>query len=110
MDFASLTVVDYLVILAFLPAAGFPLVYLTAPWWKTPAGRSTMGLALVIASTLGLSVWRSLTGELAPVWLRLPIYALIVLALWAQFIVLLLAPKLNRRRKLRALLPVPPEV
>ena len=105
-----MNVADIFVIGSFIPAAGFPLVYAFYPWWKTPVGRSTMGLALVIAFVLGLSSFHTLFGTLAPEWLRALVYAAIMLALWSQFIVLLLAPKLNERRKYRLRLPVPPEV
>jgi hypothetical protein len=101
-----------LVVLAFIAAAGFPITYVFYPWFRTPAGRSVMGLALVIAFTLGLSVWRLFFGS-APDVIRIPVYALVVLALWAQWIVLLLAPLLNRRRLARLARirpPIPPEV
>jgi hypothetical protein len=99
------SVVGVLVLLAFIAAAGFPIVYAFYPWWRTAAGRSVMGLALVIAFTLGLSLWRVWFGP-PPDFVRIPVYALVVVALWAQLIVLLLAPRLNRRRLAR--LPVPP--
>lgn len=99
------SLVGLLILFAFIPAAGFPITYAFSPWWKTGPGRSVMGLALVIAFTLGLSLWRILFGPV-PDFVRIPVYVLVVAALWAQLIVLLLAPRLNRRRLAR--LPVPP--
>lgn len=102
-------VVTALILLAFIAAAAFPIIYAFYPWWRTGPGRSVMGLALVIAFTLGLSCWRLFIGP-PPDALRVVVYALIVLALWAQLIVLLLAPRMNRRRLARIRPPLPPEV
>lgn len=96
-----MNLVAVLVVLGFVAAAAFPVVYALYPWWRTPAGRSVMCLSVVIAITLGLSVWRLFFGQ-PPEALRISIYVLVVVALWAQLIVLLLAPGLNRRRMARS--------
>lgn len=94
-----MTATTVLVLLAFVPAVAFPLIYgLMFPWWRNPVGWSMLNLSAVIALSLSLSVWRVFVGSPAPGPLRLVIYGLIVLALWAQLIVLLLSPWWNRQR------------
>lgn len=86
-----------LVVLAFVPAAAFPLIYgLRFPWYRNPVGWSVLNLSIVIALALSLSLWRVLFGA-PPVAFRLAIFGLIVVALWGQLLVLLFSRRLNRR-------------
>lgn len=103
--FQSYGLVVVLLLLAYIPAVAFPVVYAFAPWWRSAAGRSVMSLSVVIALALSLSVWRVFWGA-QPEWVRVGVFALIIPALWGQFVVLLLAPRMNRRR-LAALPPEP---
>lgn len=90
-----------LVLAAFIPAAAFVLIYgLGFPWWGNPAGWSVLNLATAIALALSLSVWRYYIGQ-PPDLLRIVVFGWIVAALWGQLGVLLLAPRLNRRRLAR---------
>lgn len=87
-----------LVLLAFIPAVLFPLIYgLAYPWYRNIVGWSVLNLSTVIPVALSLSMWRVFVG--VPAYgFRVAVYGWIVVALWGQLGVLLLAPRMNRRR------------
>lgn len=88
-----------LVLAGFVPAALFALVYgFFFPWWKNPVGWSLFNFSLVVALAMSLSAWRYFFGP-PPVAFRLSVYAWIVVALWWQLGVLVLSPRMNRRRR-----------
>lgn len=92
--------------LAVIPAVGFVLVYARLPWRSTLPGRSAMLLGIVIAVTLSLGLSR-LLGFPAPEWVRLPVTVGIVVALWVQFIALLVTRNRSRKRGRRELEDTP---
>jgi hypothetical protein len=51
------TVGDILATIAFVNLGVFVVFYAAfSPWWRTPSGRSVMGLVAVLAATFGLVV------------------------------------------------------
>lgn len=90
--------VGLLILLGFIPALCFPVIYAFSPWFSLPdgrpniVGRSLMNLSCVIALALGLAVIR--TFDLVELerlaFVRFGIYALITAALWGQLVVLLM--------------------
>lgn len=87
-----------LVVLAYIPAVLFPLIYgLAYPWYRNPVGWSVLNLSVVIPVALSLSMWRAFFGAPADGF-RIAVFGWIVVALWGQLLVLLAAPRMNRRR------------
>lgn len=87
-----------LVFLAFVPAALFPILYLTRSGWpQTLPGWSSLSFGVVVALTLGLSAARAIWGDYPYRGVvRVVAFVLIIIVLWAQLIVLLIV---QRRRR-----------
>lgn len=96
-----MSLVDYIivgeVIVGFVLALAFVIVYSFSRWYSTIPGRALMNLGVAIVLALGLSVarifWHGHTGWLD--WLRVAIFGYIVVALAVQLAVLLVY---SRRR------------
>lgn len=97
-----MSVVDYIivgeVIVGFVLALAFVIVYAFSRWYSTIPGRALMNLGVAIVLALGLSVarifWHGHAAWLD--WLRVGIFGYIVVALAVQLGVLL---KFSRRHK-----------
>ena len=94
-----MTVDSVLVLLCFLVALAFPVIYWRGRWWDYIAGRSLMNLSVVIVLALGLAVARQFLGDDYPhrEAVRSGVFALILGALTSQLVVLLHIRRTDRR-------------
>lgn len=74
---------NWLVVLAFIPALAFVLLYLPRPWWGNPAGRAAMTLSASLTGVLLLILVRRFGVDL-PEWVWTAGYAVVGAALWVQ--------------------------
>ena len=85
------------VLSAALPAVLCVLIYLRAPWWKTPEGRHLMTATMAIAAILCLSSLRVWAGD---AWwypaARLVVFAGMPVVMWSR-LALVVRAQLPRR-------------
>lgn len=88
-----------LVLLAFVGAATFPILYLTRSGKPTTwAGWSSLWFSIVVATTLGLSLLRAIFGDYpGREWVRYVVFAAIIGVLWWQDVILFLLQRRRRR-------------
>jgi xanthosine utilization system XapX-like protein len=91
---------NVLVWISGIEALAFVVLYwITSPWWRTPAGRSIMGLLGVLAGILLLSMLRQVVGgdTLWFAWLRVAVFACLPIEI-ARRTLLLIRLQLRSRR------------
>ncbi len=89
----------WLVLAALVPFPVFVAVYAFAPWWRNPAGRSVMLLAVTCTAALMLPVYREVAGVRLPEWVRLALFLLIAAAGWTQLVTLLVVQRRGARQR-----------
>ena len=82
-------VIDFLYLAAFIPTLLFFVLYVRSRWRSTLPGRASMALTVALLLVLALGLWRQLTGDLAPEWMRILAFATVAGALWFQVILLM---------------------
>lgn len=96
------SVAVWLVVAMMIPATGFPLLYLTFyRWWAQPIGRALMTKAIGLGLLVDISVLYQVFGDDYPGrdFVRIIVYALILVGLWYQFIVFIRIRKDTRGKK-----------
>lgn len=93
--------VALMILCAATPAAvGFPLVYgTTSSWWRSALGRALMVKGTAIALLTSAACYVLITGNTAPASVRIPIFSLITLGVWWQFIAVTRATLRARRAR-----------
>lgn len=95
------TIAFVLVLLAAIPATGFPLVYgVTSPWHRSRVGRALMTKACGLMLLIDISLVYMIFGDDYP-WrdvVRLTVYVFVTVGLWYQFYALLRAKFLDQPR------------
>lgn len=87
-----------------VPVILFPILYaVSAPWWRTPAGRQSMMLGLALLGLVALGLARRVFGADYPGKdvAVLGVYVLVAVALWGQVVLLVRVQILARLRKIR---------
>ena len=98
-----MTAINLLLILAIIPAIGFPIVYaLTARWYGTQLGRSLMWMGVSIAAILSLALATSFLGPDFPgrQVVRLIVFSLVASSMWPLFITYIVTVHKVRRKKI----------
>ena len=93
--------VNVLIVLSFALALYFPVAYSFSRWNDYTPGRAVMFFSVIVAVSLGLSVYRVLFGP-APEWVRAPVFLLIIAGLAVMdFALTREQTKERRARKIR---------
>lgn len=93
-------VIDFIYLIALVPALLFFVTYLRSRWTSTLPGRTSMVLTFALLLVLLLGAWRQFTGEVAPEWFRLTSFFAVAGALWFQFIALLIVQHRKHTRRI----------
>lgn len=90
-----------IILCAATPAAyGFPLLYgATSSWWRSALGRALMVKGTAIAMLTTAACYVLFTGNTAPAAVRIPIFSLITLGVWWQFVAITLTTLRARRER-----------
>lgn len=93
-----MTLTEFAVTVAWIPAAAFPVYYWRARWYATAPGRSVMTLAIIIAVAMTFALVRTVLELDPPEWVRVLAYLVISGGLWFQFITLLAVQRRKRQK------------